>query len=383
MNPFKFGIAVSKTNFVGRGREIKALLSHVKSGQNVLIYGDRKIGKTSLLIKLMHQLSKGWIVLYVDLWGIKTTEDLCVRFLRVLEKIQTFKAKITKWLNLIKSLRPTLSVDEQGSPALSYSMIPRHQEGALEEAMNLLQKIVGNKRTLVIFDEFQEIGLFDKKSDNFELKGKLRSLIQFHKNISYIYCGSIRHIILDMFDNKNEPFYESALKFPLGNIPLADFLPYLKKKFHQFKRRISETIVGSIYNFADAVPNNIQQLCYFIFNASAENQEIDARTVSDGLSQLLDAENPRFLELYHTLPRSQQLVLKILSLNTQTIPLFSQEVVLTYGLKSTQEISDAIKGLINKNILFKDEQATYQFKTIWFKYWVKRFECGLSTSGNV
>lgn len=372
MNPFRFGTAVEEKFFIGRRQELKQLISHVTSGQNILVYGDRKIGKTSLLQRLINKLKPQTVCVYVDLWGIKTTEDFCLRFLKSLEKIKTYKSNFLKLLKIIKSLKPTVQLDDHGEPLFSYALESYHQELAIDELMELLQKLVGKKKTLVIFDEFQEISLFDNRRDNFEIKAKLRSLIQFQKNITYIYCGSIRHILLDMFENQNEPFYESALKFPLGTIPLKDFHPYIKKNFANNQRMIEDQEIKKVYEIAEEVPNNIQQLCYFIFDISKEKQKITAAIIEKGLNQLLDSETPRFSEIYRNLTKTQQNAVVALSYLKKGESFFSPSYFLRFHLKSTQELSDSLKSLIHKNLIFKGDTQYYVFKSIWLKYWIKR-----------
>jgi predicted AAA+ superfamily ATPase len=53
----------------------------IKSGQNVVLQGERRMGKTSLLYETVRQL-KRYRMLYVDLLEIKTADDLCKRMIK-------------------------------------------------------------------------------------------------------------------------------------------------------------------------------------------------------------------------------------------------------------------------------------------------------------
>ena len=71
MNPFKYGRVVSAENFCPRPNLLKQLTGFIKSGQNVVLQGERRMGKTSLLYETVRQL-KRYRLLYVDLLEIKT-----------------------------------------------------------------------------------------------------------------------------------------------------------------------------------------------------------------------------------------------------------------------------------------------------------------------
>lgn len=47
MNPFKYGTIVSGKDFCGRQALLEQLARHVESAQNVVILGQRRIGKSS------------------------------------------------------------------------------------------------------------------------------------------------------------------------------------------------------------------------------------------------------------------------------------------------------------------------------------------------
>ena len=49
MNPFKYGQVVSAEDFCPRPQLIKEIMSFIKSGQNLCVQGERRVGKTSLI----------------------------------------------------------------------------------------------------------------------------------------------------------------------------------------------------------------------------------------------------------------------------------------------------------------------------------------------
>ena len=51
MNPFKYGETVNGENFCRRPELSRTLRGYVEAGQNVVIQGERRMGKTSLVLE--------------------------------------------------------------------------------------------------------------------------------------------------------------------------------------------------------------------------------------------------------------------------------------------------------------------------------------------
>ena len=83
MNPFKYGSIVLGKNFCGRKDLLKQIAAHMEASQNIVVIGERRIGKTSLVYEAVRKL-KGTDILYMDLLGIKSVDALCKRMLRAI-----------------------------------------------------------------------------------------------------------------------------------------------------------------------------------------------------------------------------------------------------------------------------------------------------------
>jgi len=89
---------VSGQDFCGRKALLNQIIGSVKSSQNIVIKGERRIGKSSAIYEAVLKC-KGVQLLYVDLLGIKSIDALCKRILRaivVLEQKAGFFEKILK-----------------------------------------------------------------------------------------------------------------------------------------------------------------------------------------------------------------------------------------------------------------------------------------------
>ena len=76
-NPFVFSKEVGAKNFCNRKKEIKELLGFARSSQNVMIFSQRRFGKTSLVREVLKRAQKeGILTVYVDLYAALSEEQL-------------------------------------------------------------------------------------------------------------------------------------------------------------------------------------------------------------------------------------------------------------------------------------------------------------------
>ena len=220
-NPFTHSGIVTGEAFCNRSQELKDLLYYVRNSQNVLLYSHRRTGKTSLIYELMGKLTKTRPKIrsvYIDLYGSIDENDFIAAIFSGLAQIES---KLEKLLKLASGLKLSGNIDPMtGQPSVSVSMNRNERPKYLKTAMQILGSYARKQRLLVVFDEFQEI---DKYSDQ-GFEKRLRSHIQLHGNIGYIFSGSQKHILAQMFNTTDRAFYQMAISFPLRKIELEHYV---------------------------------------------------------------------------------------------------------------------------------------------------------------
>jgi len=197
-NPFSYSEFVTGDAFCNRESEQKDLIYFAQNSQNVLLYSHRRMGKTSLVQQVIHRLEKSKPKIgcvYIDLYGSLGEKDFIDAVLSGIAQIET---KIESILKKIGSLKLSVSVDPvTGQPSLSASMVPKEMPEYLEKVLNTLAAFSEKQKLLVVLDEFQEIAKYAEKG----FEKRLRKVIQHHRNISYIFSGSQKHLLIEMFDH--------------------------------------------------------------------------------------------------------------------------------------------------------------------------------------
>ena len=184
MNSFKYGCVVNGKWYCGRPFLERELSKFVASGQNVVLLGERRMGKTSLLHETLRGM-RGWRLIYIDLLHIQSVEDFCKR---VLSAVRDFHGKTTffeKALRLLPRLRPVVNYDPVGgSFGYTFDVKASQTPEAVEEVIGMLAAQARKKKVAIAFDEFQSI--LDLP-DCQQVLALLRGKIQFQPEIPYVF----------------------------------------------------------------------------------------------------------------------------------------------------------------------------------------------------
>ena len=170
--------------------------------------------------------------------------------------------RIKELTSVFKRIRPTLSIDQTGQGTFSIDVKNNEVVPFIEDVLEGLNRYVEKekKQAVVCFDEFQQIN--QVKTDR--LEKYMRSKFQTHKKISYIFMGSKKHLIYDMFNNPNRPFYRSAKLFPLEKITYKELKKFIIDKFKKSGKIISDTLTDKIIFECESHPYYVQYMCHNI-----------------------------------------------------------------------------------------------------------------------
>ena len=91
MNPFVFGSIVTRSNFTNRKELIDELRSDFLSSRNVLLYGNRRIGKTSVVEQTLKSIKEKIFIARIDLLGINSVNEFCSRYLNSILSLENNK----------------------------------------------------------------------------------------------------------------------------------------------------------------------------------------------------------------------------------------------------------------------------------------------------
>ncbi len=312
MSDFKFGQLLEREDICDREQEIKILQKITATRGRCVVYGPRRYGKTSVVKNVVMAdflaSAKKSFAVYCDLFQLDSSEDLVSRLQTALELALSQKAKIKQFFqslqNYIRNFKIELSPDPlSGTPSISLSGQHVHNEKSLPELFAVINALTHDYKTLLIFDEFQDI------TNVPTLEAKLRSELQSLNQTAIILLGSKQHVLSDIFNNEKRPFYGFGIDVEFSKIPLALWTPYIQKRFATHDMKIDKNSVAEICQLMRNVPNAIQEFCQWISMQIPAHTQIDILTIRECLTHLIENKASRYLEHFAQLSVKEKRIL--------------------------------------------------------------------------
>jgi len=276
---FPLGGPVPAEDLVGRERYIQASVERLLDGQNLLIAGPRRIGKTSVLFEVLRRLrKKGAYTAYVDVLGTTSLRGLGERLADSLLQQQTGLARSMEHAKaLAAGAKLTAKVRYEHLELAVELAREQNDLRFFEAALDLPQALAtkAKRRVVVALDEFQAASRLHQRV--FDL---MRARFQQQRNVAYAFLGSEAGILEALFTTKTEPFYRFAvahdLSDPAGHrfgVDPEDWHLYIRKKFGSRGIKLAEALVDDLLDRTGGHPQDTMQVCgelyYFMRDAGA------------------------------------------------------------------------------------------------------------------
>lgn len=373
LNPFKYGRVVKDEDFADREQEIDNITRDLEAGQSVILYSPRRYGKTSLMVEVLKEMKKrGFMTALIDFYGCVSTSELAEK---IIEEVVVHNYRRTEALiNFIKSelgrLRPQLTLNSEGTFSVSFrrDIDSLGAEVVLEGVLDMPQKVSEKRKKpfVVIFDEFQEIvGLNGERVQKI-----IRSKIQHHDKVSYVYTGSKMHMLEHIFTGSEKAFYRSAKPYRLERISKEPFAKYIQRKFEETGIPIKSEVIQKILRFTDGHPYFTQQLCHEIWNIAITVKMVEEENFDDAINNILYTQGEFYTHIWDGLSRFQRKVLRALAYEETESP-YSSGFISRHRLTSASNIKKSLDVLV-QNQQVEKENNIYRVSDIFFKEWIQR-----------
>jgi hypothetical protein len=354
-NPFYLQELPDDAPFCDRETELRELISYAQAKANLVIYSPRRFGKTSLVRRVQKALAvEGAVTVFVDLFGVGSIEDVAGRLAKSVFAVTRGRDSLWKTaLKAIRCFRPILKPDPEGGLALSVETVSRGQTGLtlLDETLESLGEFIRTVPVLVqvSLDEFQEIVLL---KEVLKIEGVLRTHIQRH-TASYFFIGSRRRILLALFNDRQRPFFQSAINYLLKSLPPEDLARFIQEQFKRGKRSCPPEVASNLASLVRNHPYYAQKLGFFVYELGGTVKE---ETLQKGLERLLSAEKPVFEAVLQGLSPHQRLLLQALA-QEPTPQLMAGAYLRNHGLESVGGVQHSTRQLAGLDLIEKDEES--------------------------
>jgi hypothetical protein len=271
--------------------------------------------------------------------------------------------------SILKSFTPSVTIDDNGKPVFSLDLLRNaKEEQLLEEVLESFFVYCKTKKKLgvVVLDEFQQIGVYDK---NRRLEATLRSHFQGHNNISYVFLGSKKHLLMDIFSSPNRPFYHSSKMFPLGEIDRKITIECVQQRFKKSKCKIDDDVAEYLVIMAENHPYYTQRLAHSIWNKMVTKDATVKKNDIDNIFQDIIHENSDyFRSLCELLTANQLKALKTAARIKSGEKIFSGDFLNVHGWQK-DSLKQTLDALVEKDMINREE-GTYKIDDVFFRSWL-------------
>lgn len=364
-NPFIYsGIAID--SYFCKRTESQKLVEYMQNSVNVVLYSKRRYGKSSLILDAFsHYIDKEqYLCMYFDIFDISTPNDFARSFYNAVAKSLKFDmATILQTLkNLFSKVNFTATLSQSGEVEFKPVVEGREFDEMMEDIFVNLSSYLKkhNKKAIIAIDEFQQIATIKEKN----IEATLRKYIQLEGDMGFVFCGSKRHLLTQIFTTYSRPFYAQATSMELLPIEKDVFFEFVLDKFKSADKSISRDAFGRIYELTDGESWLVQNICYHLWQnfervgvAEVESQAGEIAMMNDGVyKSLLDTFSP-----------IQKTAIKTIVIQNG-INLLSKETLVRYNISKSSLVT-AIKILSEKEVIYKEGDRYYLSDKL-FEIWL-------------
>lgn len=370
MNPFLVNNYISPVYFCDREDETKILLKNISNQVNTTFFAQRRIGKTALIQHVFHQLKKKKThAIYIDIFATRELKDFANQLAGAIYAEFPLHNTIGKrFWDTFKLLRPVVSINElTGAPEVSLDM--SQPEQVVKSIPHLLHFLDEQNTPIVIaIDEFQQILQYPE--DNVE--ALLRTVIQTLKNVNFIFLGSDRNRMTEIFNNSKRPFYASTNNLYIGRIQKNKYASFIKKTFEKNKVTINKDVVSRILKLTHAHTYFTQKLCNEIYGES--KNKVKEEDVLRALNHILTSNEPIYFQYRNMLTSNQWKVLQAIAIEERVEKPFAKNFISNHKLGTSSLVKRTLDALLKKDLVYHDmmqENAHYEVQDKFLMRWLQ------------
>jgi len=370
-NPFIITGNIPAPYFCDRQEESKSLINMLVNGENVCLMSPRRMGKSKLIQFCYDQapLNTDYYCFYIDIYHTTSLREFTYTFGRqVFNELKSKSQKMTLWFaQALKSISANFGYDPMtGSPTFSLSLGDvQNPEFTLEEIFKALEK--SDKPCIVCFDEFQQIANYPEKN----IEALLRGHIQHLSNANFIFSGSSRHLLSQMFYSYARPFYNSASILSLGPIELSDYTKFASYWFNQFSKQIHPELIEQVFQIMERNTYYIQKTLHELFENTPKGNTCDITLLPSIIDGMIEEQSASYRQLLSLISDRQKEVLFAIANEGKAEKIMGASFIRRYSLPSASAVQASVKKLLETDFVTVYD-GVYSIPDVLFRMYLKR-----------
>jgi hypothetical protein len=298
---------IPASQMIGREADVREISSGLAGGSSVVVAGPRRTGKTSVCDAVLGRLARrGFYVVAVDLFRIATTAELAEtlvagaisnrsalkRAVHQTRRAGRFVADVVQTSAVVKS---KAQLGEELEIAFQPGIAARNPDRYLDYALDLPSRIAAadGKQVVVFFDEFQEIASpHQAYGDPDRLTKRMRAIFQRSSDVSYLFAGSLEHLMRDLFTPTHRALHQFGGFHDLRPIDEDAWRPGLSERFRADDCTVEDAAMSRLIEYGELHPRTTMLIAQktHLTSVELETREIDLTIVEQGLLAALRSD---------------------------------------------------------------------------------------------
>ena len=350
-NPFLVAGYQGPEYFCDREKETEELVSALENDRNVTLIAPRRMGKSGLVKNVFHWLEgeQKARCAYVDIFGTQNLAEFVKAFASgVFSAFETSVGRAARTAaSFLRGFRPVLTVDAFGSHSFSFDVSPSSAEATLSGVFDYLES--RKFRTVVAFDEFQQVANYPEKGT----EALLRSRIQFLTGHQFVFSGSRKHMMAEMFLSSRRPFYHSTQIANLGPIDRGRYFAFARGHFAKAGVSLAEDAFVAAYDRFDGITWYVQAVMNRLYEA--RKASLDREDVDRAVESLVAAGAYGFEAIVNGCPDGAVRLLKAVASEGCVREPTAGAFLAKHRLKAASSVSAALKTLKAADLVEKTD----------------------------
>lgn len=369
-NPFVTNGYAGAEYFCDRVQETASLRELLLNENNVALISPRRLGKTDLIWHVFDDddIRSNYYCFVVDIYATKNLSDFVSMLGKsVMDELRPKgKRAWEKFISVVSSLRSEISFDMNRVPTWSAGLgAISNPSVTLDEFFTYLNQ--ADKPCLVAIDEFQQITRYNDDT----VEATIRTYVQRCTNAHFIFSGSQRHIMNEMFTSPSRPFYQAVSIMNLQPLDLEVYTNFCVGKFEQAGKHLDPDVVSTLYQRFNSVTGYMHRILNVLYSKTSEGETCTVPMVDDAIGFILSMSSDTYESLYYQMPEKQRMLFLAIAKEGRATMVTSGRFINKHRLNSASSVSSALKGLLEKDFITMDKNAysVYdQFFSLWLAF---------------
>jgi len=371
-NPFILKGYISPELFCDRKDETEKIISNAKNDTNTTLLSLRRMGKTGLIHNVFYKIKKekNWECIYIDVYATQNISEFTNQLASSVFKVFPENRSIgNKFMKMIKGFSPVIKFDTlTASPEISFNYSdPKQYEISLRNIFDFLD--TQKKSILIAFDEFQQVALYPEKNT----EALLRTIIQTLKNTHFIFSGSNKHLLTEIFNSAKRPFFSSTSSIFLNTISEKEYSRFIVRLFKRENKEIDEESINFILKWSRTHTYYTQAILNKVYLQNKSNVSI--KDVYHACDTILKEQENIYYQYRSLLTSAQWKLLTAIAKEDKVYQPTGIKFTSKYILGNSASVRRSLLSLENKEMIVKiieKDNHYYQVYDCFLSRWLQR-----------